>query len=102
MKYATKIVMHTRVFDKDLQETLSLQCHSKEYLCIWRDFDRHPILKREIDMGIEFMKRLLPECLHNFIEYKVDPFIYSMEFFILVGGQDEKDYFDSEEISING
>lgn len=78
-----------------MQDLLSNECHAIG--SIWRDFDKHPILKREMNMGLMVAKKTLPESFHEYIEIEVDPFSYSIDFYVHVGVAEDVKYCSCSE-----
>ena len=85
-----KIDLHKREFDNIMQNKLSQEC--RELGLIWRDWEKHPILKREIEMGTLVAKKAIPATMHDYVECQVDPFTYRIDFYIHVGTAEDDKY----------
>ena len=80
---AEEVVFHRREFTEDIQKLIKAECDANKY--IWRGFENVLFVKRELDMGLKFAEKLIPEPLHRHIQSKVDPFDYNIEFYLSIG-----------------
>ena len=81
---ADQIILHRRIFDKNLQKTITEDCLKNGYALQYQ-FEKIPIIAREIDMGKKVVEKMLPEQLWDYIEFKIDNFEYSIEFYLSMG-----------------
>lgn len=78
-----KVIFHRRTFTEEIQKLIKAECDANNY--IWRGFENVVFVKRELDMGLKLAEKLLPESLRGHIQSSVDPFDYSVEFYLSIG-----------------
>lgn len=82
-----QVKIHTRQFTTELRKSIKAEALAKGYA--WpHELANIPIVAREVNVGLDRAKNMLPESLKPYVSVDIDGHDYSISFYINVGHED--------------